>query len=253
MLNEVVLNSINKFLIEDTLNNSFSLRKLNDLQPQDKLEYAYNKLEEIGKGSSRIAFSLNDNYVLKLAFGKLYGAGIEQNKKEWKNSKNINSQLLTKNLYHSPDFSFMVSEQVIPCEPIDFLKILGISYRPRSCENNDELEMEKKTQDKYGNSVGYRNYNTNPIDEKKSSFIFIRRIMIGMIESNLDAEKNFPIEYNIIMTHPWFNELYNLAKNKIISLYDIGLENLGITMRNNKPFIVILDSGWDEEIEETFY
>ena len=35
--------------------------------------------------------------------------------------------------------------------------------------------------------------------------------------------------------------------------YDIGLENLGIAMRNNKPFIVILDSGWVEEIEETFY
>lgn len=253
MVNEIIRNSINKVIIEQTLNNQFSLRQLNNLQPQEKLEYALNYLEEIGKGSSRRAFDLNDNYVLKLAFGKLYEAGIEQNKREWKNSKNIKSPLLTQNLYHSSDFSFMICEKVIPCEPLDFLKILGISYMSRSCDTNDEKDIEQKTQDKYGNSVGYQNYNIEPIDEKKSSFVMIKRIMMGMIENNLDAQKHFPIEYNIIMNHPWFHELYNLARNNVISLYDIGLENLGITLRNNKPYVVILDSGWDEEIGDKYY
>ena len=35
-------------------------------------------------GSSRAVFTLSDNYVLKLAYGKKYLAGIEQNEAEYK-------------------------------------------------------------------------------------------------------------------------------------------------------------------------
>ena len=56
-------------------------------------------------------------------------------------------------------------------------------------------------------------------------------------------ESNEPLCFNIVINHPWFKELSSLVDAVNLELGDIRIGNLGITLRQGKPYVVILDSG----------
>ena len=253
ILNEKQEKLLHKFIIREFMQQGFSFETfMNITIPSDRYNYCYEYLgEPIGEGSSRVAFEIDDAQVLKLAIGK-YDAGCEQNKAEYDLFQSIQSPLLVKVLYHANDFSWLISERVIPCKEIDFYKVLGLPYLPYSSESYTEDAYEFGHQD----LLGYRDYSTDKINgnDKSISYSQIRNVMRKMLQGKVDMVKeNFPVEYNIITTHPWFQELYNLCKNYFLSIDDLGHFNLGLTMRNGKPTIVILDSGFTDEIGDKYY
>lgn len=239
-------------LINEFIQNGFSFNELNNItNPTERFEYCYDFLgQPIGDGSSRSVFEIDDAQVLKIANKKYFDAGCAQNKQEWDLVKSYNSPLLTKVLYHANDFSWIISERVLPSEEIDFYKILGLPYRTYDTERNVENKYDKEHKD----LLNYNDYKVDKINNNDSGISYnqIRLVMRLMLKGK-DVSKDFPKEYNIINNHPWFKELYNLCENHSLDIDDLGLPNFGIVSRNGKPYIVILDSGLTEEIYNKFY
>ena len=253
ILNEKQERLLHRLTIREFMQQGFSFETfMNMTNPSERYEYCYQYLgEPIGEGSSRVVFEVDDAQVIKLAIGK-YDAGCEQNKAEYELFQSIQSPLLTKVLYHAEDFSWIISERVIPCKEVDFYKVLGLPYLPYSSEEYVDDAYEFGHQ----NLLGYRGYTTDKINgnDKSISYSQVRNVMRKMLQGQGDMVKdNFPVEYKIITTHPWFQELYNLCENYFLSIDDLGHFNLGLTMRNNKPTIVILDSGFTDEIGDKYY
>lgn len=253
-LREIIKESVKSILCE-FMQNGFSFDELNSLEPEEKYNYCLKYLgEPIGQGSSRVAFEIDDMQVLKLAKSIKYQAGIEQNKAEYNYNRKVNSPLLIKVLYHSDDYTWIITERVLPCQEIDLFKILGISNNIyRQLENDAEEKYKKDNPD----MLGYDNYRikkqTTPYGTV--SFGAIITAIKHLIEGT-DIEyvkRSYPYEYDVICNHPWFKELYNLCENHQLMIGDVGVQNMGITLRNGKPAVVILDSGLTEEILNKHY
>lgn len=231
LLDKIIKESLNKVLLKESIQVGFDFKELNLLNGKELYDYCIDYLgEPLGEpGSSRVVFEIDDYQVLKLAYGS---DGQLQNKLEWEFSKKVNSPLLVKTLYKSNNWNWIISERVIPCREIDFWKLLGIPYGPHSKEPQEE----------------YSEYNTKRITPsyrpRDISFTEIRSAMIKLLRGETEEilTKRKP-EYDIIMNHPWFKELFKLCSKDGLDITDIGIPNLGLSIRNNKPTIVILDSG----------
>lgn len=245
-IKESVRQVLNEFMQE-----GFSFERMNSLKKEKRVAYCVQYLgEPIGEGSSRTAFEIDDAQVLKIAYGKFYKAGCAQNKAEYEISKNIKTPILVKTLYKAKDYSWIISERVIPCEELDFYKVMGLPYTGYKTENYDENVYNSKNKD----LLGYNEYSTDKINgkDKSLSFVQVKQVMKHIINGLCNPEQ-FPNESKIIENHPWFKELYILATKYNLDLDDVGIGNLGITLRNGKPTIVILDSGLTKEVWDKFY
>lgn len=66
------------------------------------------------------------------------------------------------------------------------------------------------------------------------------------------------IEYNqfiqLLENDEWFHEIYEAIGNLDLSVADLmSLRNLGLTVRDGKPQIVLLDCGLNPSIYDNFY
>lgn len=206
-------------------------------------------------GSSRVVFTLDDNYVLKLAYGKKYFAGIEQNEAEYKLYQAVNSPLLTRILYCDRNFTYLVSESVLPAEPVDFEKIFGIPYR-------DTWEQHTMPSRHFQDStIGFDKYfdGLKEYDEDYRG-ISVSDILdyIHVTYSQRDRTREIPQAFldkeyeEIIDNNLWFSELKRLAIETTISDYT-SIENFGVVNRDGNPTIVILDSGFNKGIWKKYY
>ena len=227
----------------------FSFQRFLSIQdPLERVQYCNEFLGYIGHGSSRIVFEIDDSQILKCALGKYYQAGCDQNRREWELDKSAHSPLLTKQLYIADDSSWLIGERVIPCEEMDFYKILGIPYR--TFTNVDTIDDNYQTQNP--DMMGYNEYQpktTNP----KLSFEFIRLVMATLLNGKKNMATKAKEEYEIITTHPWFKELYKLCSQNNVTIGDVNINNMGIAIRNGTPNIVILDAGLTPEIFNKHY
>lgn len=204
-------------------------------------------------GSSRCVFTLSDNIILKLAYGKLYDAGVAQNELEYKVYKKVKSPLFPIVYDCDKNFTYLVSENVVPARPVDFEKILGIPFYHGWTQ---KTEKEKSQASKYGGDeeVGFDEYFENPknvYDETEMPTVYE---ILEYIEANNVTNEGFfdqDIE-NTINTIPWFQELIKLVKKTHISDF-CSYENFGMTIRNGKPTLVILDSGLNLDTWEEYY
>lgn len=251
-INQIQEQLLHKHILYEFMQQGFSFEFFKGIgNSSDRYDYCRKYLgEPIGQGSSRITFEIDDAQVLKLAYGHLYNAGVEQNKVEWEINKKVKSPLLTKILYHDDDFSWIISERVLPCTDLDFNRILGLSYFPYSSEDFEDEAYEFGHQ----NLLGYRDYRINPINkgDKTICYAQVRSVLSKMLKGE-EVSQDYPIEHEIITTHPWFKELYRLCSDYNLELGDISRDNCGITLRNGKPYIVILDSGYNSKIGEKYY
>lgn len=203
-------------------------------------------------GSSRAVYTLNDNMVLKLAYGEWYEAGIAQNKQEFELYQKIDSPLLTKIFYHDKNFTYLVSESVLPCKPQDFEKIVGIPFYHYYSQNS--LKVKNNSSANNGDSeVGYNKYFDNikkPYENSDLSlsdiFMYIEcNYVIGEPYNNKEAQE-------AIRKSKWLQDFTRFVIETQMTDF-CQIENFGIVNRDGKPNIVVLDSGLNMDVWERHY
>lgn len=203
-------------------------------------------------GSSRCVYTLSDNLVLKLAYGKRYFAGIDQNLQEYTLFNVVDSPLLTRVLYCDKNFTFLVSESVLPCKNEDFEKILGIPFHNVYHQNSERI-MDTDSPNYGDREVGYNKYFDNI--RKPNEFSTLSMIDIfTYIECNYvtnDPYYDKTVE-DAINKSQWLQEFVKLVQQTKMSDF-VQIENFGIVNRDGKPMIVVLDSGLNMDVWEKHY
>lgn len=218
--------------------------------------------EPNGCGSSRCVFTLSDNIILKLAVSD---AGIEQNKLEYKTYNRYKSPLLARVYDADENFTYLVCENAVPAEDIDFEKIIGIPMGSYWQQNSRQV---KKYGSKGGDcDIGFNKYFDNLrdyIEEYKGVTLYDvlsyleEKYAINDEEDN-DEEENYEEEFSdakeieeVIDNSEWLSMLRDFIKETKIS--DLcNSVNYGMVNRNGKPTLVILDYGLNNDIWEKYY
>ncbi len=246
------INESQKKRLFEAYDGRFSFKKL-DMHPDLNAMVIYcdeHLGESFATGSSRCVYMLSDNFVLKLAYN---AAGIEQNKLEFERYDKTKSKLFPIVYDHGKNFEYIVCENVVPANDVDFEKILDIPYEGSWKQYS---VPEKNSSDEYNGDyeIGYNKYFDNikyeddGWDEPTASDI------IAYLERKFVYKTDEHDEYcdNIINRIPWFKELEKLIKNEQICDLDV-ISNFGIVNRDGKPFIVIIDSGFSVEVYNKYY
>lgn len=220
IINESQLDVIAKSLNEAALP-SFSLEELSKIQSfRGKQQYCVQNLgKAIGNGSSRQVFQIDDEKVLKLAKNN---KGLAQNEYEgqddyYKESLSIFPKVFDK----ADDYSWLISEYVLPAKEKDFQHCLGMSFN-EWCSVIRAIEINCRYQVK-------QLFWVKPIENEK---------LWELCDNNETV-----YEFNDYIGS------YDTAS--VGDLYVI--QNYGLALRNNQPQIIILDSGLSEEIWNTHY
>ena len=213
MPRKVIITESQLNLITEAAKDTFSYKELSLLPFEERGNYCREKLGRyIGYGSSRVVFQIDDYRVLKLAIDI---TGIEQNKYEGRESEEKYKYNIFPVVYgHADDWSWLVSEYVIPAKKEDFKEILGFSF---DYWQGILLKIAEYVKDDY-----YEQHN-------------IVNAMIG--NSELAKE-----------TYKYFKEN---PQETISDLFNIN--NYGMAKRGSNVSIVILDSGLSEEIKQKYY
>lgn len=245
-INNIIKETLNRYL-KESIQEGFSFEELDSLNEEEKLKYCIEYLgQPLGNGSSRVVFEIDDVQVLKLAHDEnfMYDIGQEQNKEEYLISRKVNSPLLTRVLYHADDWSWIISERVIPCTEMDLYKVLGISEYSFRTEEDVDYDYEEENPD----MLSYSEYTTDKHYNKYGDIASLKELInvLKQIKKGYNInqiESNEPLCFNMVINHPWFKELSSLVDAVNLELGDIRIGNLGITLRQGKPYVVILDSG----------
>lgn len=111
--------------VKDDISHKFDIRFFKTLHVNRQIViYALKRLEKIGEGSSRIAFVLGQNKVLKVAKSN---AGRAQNKVELDVYTNPKSRpIVAKITDYDPGFNWLISETAREANALDFDEILNL-------------------------------------------------------------------------------------------------------------------------------
>ena len=224
-MKKILINSLqeNKLvkLMREAMMDGFSFEKLKSLPSfSAKKRYCDEMLgEHVGKGSSRIVYQLNDEWVLKLAFN---AKGVAQNEEEYSNA--IDSYMnigvnVDRELTDTDDFSFLVSEFVLPAKAEDFKRVFGLTFK-------DFVKFILSVAQQYSGSRRYSYVVTFSGDELEE---------LRDNNEDLDTYANYLENYQ-----PHLGDMERIA-------------NYGLTHRNGYDEIVLLDSGLNDEIFNKFY
>ena len=203
--------------LNEAFGTNFKFDELDNLPEfEKKVEYCRQKLgPDFGQGSSRIVFDFTDSAVLKLAYNE---KGIAQNRAEYEMSKKY--PIVTKIFKVGKDYSWILSENVLPCEGRDFDAFLGYSW-------GDIQEFVAACYNEYGTE----HCPCYPMEYDDFEFC---------LNKSSDAD--------------WFNALREYMNAEKIPYGDmIRLSTYGLVKRNNEMLIVILDAGLTQEILNTHY
>lgn len=210
--------------------------------------------EPVGKGTSRVIFTLGDNTVLKLAYGKR-DAGIAQNRNERWLFEKTKSPILAR-VYASDEdgFTWLVSESVLPARPEDFEKVFGIPYTSEYKQKS--IPMKRGFDDNKGDiDIGFDKYfdNIKYYGELREDEVNIRNIFGYMTDKIIKKRGYFnPRLTEVIRNSEWLKELGNLmSKTEICDV--VNMNNYGIVNREGKEQIVILDSGFNLNVGAKYY
>lgn len=212
-------------ILKEAAGFGFSIEYMKQLSSL-KARYQYCKEllgEPIGRGSSRVVFQYDDNWVIKLAIN---GKGIAQNEAECDFSKEWFVDITPKVNYEMSDeegYKFLMSEYILPAKNEDFIEVFGFDFNTWKmfinacvCQYDRRYELTKCR------------YNGGKLDNDKLSEI---------IENN-DIAREF---YDYLTNYQPFH-------------YDmLNIKNYGLTNRNGYSEIVLCDNGLNEEIWNTHY
>lgn len=189
-------------------------------------------------GSSRVVFEVDDNVVLKLAWDE---RGISQNRTEVESyNKTVKYKQIFPTIFsYSKNYVYILVENVIPIAqlnvtstaeglpPTDIEECLGVTPQEfekimsvvESCQSYNSLYVDRLAElTMYGGKVN----------------------LLEFIKMHMQQNANF----NLLMNY--------LFDNPELSKEGFCIENIGMTERNGKPWIVILDNGWDGNTAEKY-
>lgn len=221
IITETQEKTLYNMFLKEAMMDSFSYEELNSL-PSFAKKVAYCKQHlgrHIGNGSSRLVFQIDDGKVLKLAKNK---KGLAQNEYEYDNYYTCDDDVLPHCYECADDYSWIISEYVLPAKVQDFKVVFGMSWR-------DFCSWLYATYRQYANSYERKNCAWLAMDYDK---------WLDSLENNDEIQ---PL-YNWLTNHQ-YNQIGDLARKA----------NWGLTIRNNEPCLVILDNGLSEEIYNEYY
>jgi len=173
-------------------------------------------------GSSRCVFTLSDGIILKLAISDNYEAGKAQNRLEYETYMKYKSPMIARVFDCDENFTYLVCENVVPCEEEDFEEILGIPFL-----NWDE--------------IGAKSPSINDC--------------LVWIELNYVLDEPYPnlkIQ-RLIKRTPWLKNFLNFVIDSGVSDFCDTVNNFGMVNRDGNPTIVLLDTGMNLDIWEEHY
>lgn len=210
--------------------------------------------EEIAHGSSRIVYEIDDNQVLKVAYSRpkwgddKQDVGIQQNKAERLVLTNEEYKIYTifpKFYYACPSDRWIVVERVIPASAEDFYQTVGMHFD--KTEDRDTLDVSEDFVDYYTDEV-MDNFNLN--------FSFKDFILWSWRKGDDDAKSTAYDQkfLSVAKKNRQLVEIFKLVKSHKLALADLyAMSSWGIVNRNNKPSLVLLDSGLNMEVLNKYY
>lgn len=217
---KILINEFQEKLMIEAMMNDFSFDTLKNLKTfQERKKYCDKYLgNNVGKGSSRIVYQIDDNKVLKLAWNS---KGIAQNEEEYSFSKenfvDVTPEVF-ENMSDTDNYFFITSEYVLPAKKQDFKHVFGITF--------EKFIAVLYTVFSWYNATNYRFY-SKLSDEEMSD-----------LQDNNDNIKEY-VDY-VSNYQPPLGDIVRIA-------------NYGLTNRNGEDYIVLLDSGLSDEIYNTYY
>lgn len=205
-------------LLKEAMSDSFSFDELKNIHSfRGRYNYCLKTLGPTqGRGSSRVIFQLSDNKVLKLA---LNNKGIAQNEAEcdW----SVQSYDVVPEIFNESDtenFYFLVSEFVLPAKDSDFEHIFNFDFTT-FCQC---LVAFWKCYNPHGRCW------ISPMDNKSLEIL---------LNDNEDLNLFY---YYMTDFKPPIGDMIRIA-------------NYGMTNRSGVAQIVLLDSGLNDEIFNSYY
>lgn len=200
--------------LKEATDGHFSTDELDSIDGfKEKAQYCTQHLGKyIGAGSSRAAFQIDDEKVLKLAFNE---AGRSQNIEEtrWANGQYI---FLPKVYDYGDDGCWIISEFVLPAEERDFAYYFT-NHSP------DECKKMVKTWGEF------------------SAFIYSIEARMKGIEWRFFNDRKI----EILRQDQLMGEIADYIEKTGVSCGDLGiLNNWGLAKRNGDAMPVLLDAGW---------
>ena len=210
---------------------SFSFEKLKSLKTfKDKKAYIESMLQKIGAGSSRIAYAVDEEKILKLAKNR---KGLAQNEVEYNNSSN-DLDCLSKVYNFDPEGYWIEAEIAAKCKPSDIKRLYNISF-------NDLRKFICDCVYEYGDNLMRRH-------AKGTSNMFPSKIDLFHLYIK---EKLSEKLYNFLDSLYYYFSNYQPSWSEICDYLRIA--NWGIVKRNGQEIMVIIDSGLNEEVYNTHY
>jgi hypothetical protein len=176
-----------------------------------RIDYCKSRLKQIGRGSSRVAFQVDEKIVLKVALNK---KGISQNEVEINSYNEYYSNILAKVFEYSEDGIFLEMELARTPKPTDFKRILGVD---------------------------------------------LKYFVASLINEHLKNNRQKPIftipqeQVDIINELDEFNDIMGFCSDYNINPSDFSrLGQWGIVQRSDGEYLVLIDYGFDENVEKLY-
>lgn len=250
-MKKLIINESQKERLFEAYSEGFSFKKLEMIgwvSGDEQVKYCEKYLGSMhNRGSSRCTFTLSDNMILKLAYG-MREAGIEQNKNEFKLYESSDTPLLPRIYKHDDEFTYLVCENVIPATTVDFEKFFGVPFYGVYYHNSQKQPRLRGGGDE---EVGFNEYFDDNIQPGAVSHLSIYELLTYIEDDMRNGVKNDRFD-SIIESSWWLSEVAELSKK--YDLIDLGsIENFGMVNRDGYPLIVILDSGFNQDVMGKYY
>ena len=218
LINEKQEQILHKCMIKEAMGENFSFEELKSIKSfNGRFDYCLKTLGPTqGRGSSRVVFQLSDDKVLKLALNQ---KGIAQNEAEcdW----GVQSYDVVPEIFNESDtdnYYFLVSEYVLPATEEDFEYVFDFDFTT-FCQC---LVAFWNCYEPHGIC------RISPIDDKNLEYL---------LNSSDDL-----------------NSFYSYMTDYRVPIGDvIRIQNYGMTNRSGHPQIVLLDSGFNDDIYNKYY
>ena len=212
----IVITEKQQKMLQEAADEHFSLEELSAIPSfRGRFDYCTQHLgKHIGKGSSRATFQIDDEKVLKLAWNN---KGIGQNMEE---RKTYTASIFPQVYDYDENDKWLISEFVLPAKAQDFKHCFGMSFQQfasflLACANY---------------RFGKRYWGAMSQNE-----------WLSYLTNNIDLSE--------------FDEyIGNYGNNNFTPVGDmVRLCNYGLTQRDGEATIVLLDSGFSEEVWNKYY
>ena len=212
----IIITEQQQKMLQEAADEHFSLEELSAIPSfRGRFNYCTQHLgQHIGKGSSRVTFQIDDEKVLKLAWNN---KGIGQNMEE---RKTYIASIFPQVYDYDENDKWLISEFVLPAKAQDFKHCFGMSFQQfasflLACANY---------------RFGKRYWGAMSQNE-----------WLSYLTNNVDLSE--------------FDEyIGNYGNNRFTPVGDmVRLCNYGLTQRDGEATIVLLDSGFSEEVWNKYY